>query len=132
MKFLRSNLKEGRPNYLYKNLQIITWYLTEAISSSNIFYYERLANKLNNPNTSSKTYWSKIKTLANSKKVPFTPPILVKNKVVTNFKDKTNIFNDFFSNSTFLSIKTFQTSNRLDTVDNDFEKNPKINTGFEF
>ena len=77
MKFLRSNLKEGRPNYLYKNLQIITWYLTEAISSSNIFYYERLANKLNNPNTSSKTYWSKIKTLANSKKVPFTPPILV-------------------------------------------------------
>ena len=37
-------------------LQIITWDLTEAISSSKNVYYERLFNNLNDPNTSSKAY----------------------------------------------------------------------------
>ena len=36
-------------------------------------------------------------TLANRKKVPVIPPILVNNKLLTNFKDKVSIFNDFFS-----------------------------------
>ena len=49
---------------------------------------------------------------------------------MTNFKDKANIFNDFFSkqrqpipnNSTLPSIQTFETSNRLCTVDIDTKK----------
>ena len=49
---------------------------------------------------------------------------------MTNFKDKANIFNDFFSkqcqpipnNSTFPSIQSFETSNRLSTVDSDSKK----------
>ena len=88
-------------------------------------YYEWLANKLNDPNTSSKAYWSTIKTLVSGKKVLVVPPILVSNNVVTNFRDKTNICNDFFSkqcqlilnNSTLSSIQTFETSNRLSTID---------------
>ena len=63
---------------------------------------------------------STIKTLVNGKKVPVIPPILVNNKLVTNFKGKA-IFNDFFSkqwwpkpsNTTLPSIQTFKTSNRL-------------------
>ena len=44
-------------------------------SSKNV-YYERLANKLNDPNTSPKIYWSIIKTLDNGEKVPdLHPPI---------------------------------------------------------
>ena len=73
------------------------WDLTKAICSSKKIYCERLANKLNDPNTSSKTYWSTIKTLFNGKKVPVIPQILVNEKIVTTFKDKTNIFNDLFS-----------------------------------
>ena len=49
--------KEGRPNSVYENLQTIIWDLTEAITSSKNVYYERLPNKLNYPNTSSKAYW---------------------------------------------------------------------------
>ena len=60
-------------------------------------YYEWLANKLNDPNTSAKACWSTIKTRFNGKKVPVIPPILVNNKLETNFKDKASIFNDFFS-----------------------------------
>ena len=61
-------LKDGRPDSVYGNLQTITWDLTEAVSSSKNVYYERLANKLNDPNTSAKAYWSIIKTLFNGKK----------------------------------------------------------------
>ena len=49
-------LKDGRPDSVYENLLIITWDLAEAVSSSKNVYYERLANKLNDPNTSAKAY----------------------------------------------------------------------------
>ena len=111
--------------------------LTGAVSSSKDVYYERLAYKLNDPNTSAKECWSIIKTLVNGKKVPLIPPILVNNKRVTNFKDKANIFNNFFSkqyqsipnNSTLPSIQSFETSNRLSTVDIDSKKTLKLIQG---
>ena len=86
-------LKDERPDSVYENLQTITWDLTRAISSLKNVYYEWLANKLDDPNTSSKAYWSIIKTLANGKKVPVIPLLLADNKLVSNFKDKANIFN---------------------------------------
>ena len=53
---------------------------------------------------------------------------------MNNFKDKANIFNDFFSkqsqpipnNRTLPSIQTFKTSNRLSTVDTDSKKILKL------
>ena len=130
-------LKDGRPDSVHENLQTITWDLTEAVSSSKNVYYEWLANKLNDSNTSAKAYWSIIKTLFNGKKVPVIPPILVNNKLVTYFKDKANIFNDFFSkqcqplpnNSTLPSSQSFETSNRLSTVDIDSKKILKLIQG---
>ena len=80
IEIFKEYLKDGRPNSVYKNLQTITWGLTEAISSSKNIYYERLANKLSDPNTTSKAYWSIIKTLVNSKNVPVVPPVLANNK----------------------------------------------------
>ena len=73
-----------------------------------------------------------MKTLFNSKKVPVIPTTVVNNKLVTNFKDKANIFNDFLSkqchpmpnNSTLSSIQSFETSSSEEKI--------KINTGFEF
>ena len=127
-------LKDGRPGSVYENLETITWDLPEAVSSSKKFYYERLVN---DPNTSAIAYWSIIKTLFNGKKVPVIPPILVNNKLVTNFKAKANIFNDFFSkqcqpipnNSTLPSVQSFETSNRLSTVDIDSKKILKLIQG---
>ena len=97
IKKFKKYLKEGRPNSVYENLQIITWNLTEAISSSKSDYYERLANKLNDPPPSSKVYWSIIKTLVNGTKVAVLLPILVKNKLGISFKNNANIFNYLFS-----------------------------------
>ena len=49
------------------------------------------------PHTSAKSYWSILKTLYNGKKIPLIPPILIKNKLISNFKEKVNHFNIFFA-----------------------------------
>ena len=54
------------------------------------------AKKLSDPKTSSKTYWSILKTFYNTKKVPIIPPILIENKLETDFLKKANYFNQFF------------------------------------
>ena len=37
-----------------------------------------------------------MKTFVNGKKTPSIPPLSVNNKLISNFKEKANIFNDFF------------------------------------
>ena len=53
--------------------------LREAISRSKNSHYERFASKLNDPTTSSKTYWPIIKALVNGMKVLITPSIMIYN-----------------------------------------------------
>ena len=55
------------------------------------------SDKLNDPKTSAKAYWSILKTLYNGKKIPLIPPILVNNKLISNFKEKANHCNTFFT-----------------------------------
>ena len=59
-------------------------------------YHERLANNLNDPKTAPKTYWAIFKTFVNGCKIPLIPPLLV-DKLVTDFLDKANLFNNFFA-----------------------------------
>ena len=56
-----------------------------------------LANKLNNAKTAPKTYWAILKTFVNGSKIPLIPPVLVDNKLVTDFLDIANQFNNFFA-----------------------------------
>ena len=65
------------------------------MQKTNIFF--RMYKKLNNPNTSIKCYWSLIKTLLNGKKVLCVPPIYDNNKYVTDFKEKCQLFNSYYS-----------------------------------
>ena len=52
--------------------------------------------KLNNPQTIPKTYWSIIKSCYNGRKISIIPPLSVKGKIITNFKEKANLFNKYF------------------------------------
>ena len=56
-------------------------------------YYNALAKKLSDPTTSSKTYWSILKTFYNTKKVSIIPPILIENELETGFLKKPYYFN---------------------------------------
>ena len=89
-----------RKNYLtinYTSLNALTRDISNAISFSKLKYHERLANKLNDPKTALKTYWVILKTFVNGSKIPLIPPLLVDNKLVTDFVDKANLFNNFFA-----------------------------------
>ena len=58
-------------------------------------YLYDLSVKLNNPQTSS--YWSIMKSCYNGRKFPIIPPLSVNGKIITNFKEKANLFNKYFS-----------------------------------
>ena len=93
-----------------------------------------MSTKLANPSTSSKTYWPILKIFVNGKKIPIIPPLLVKDKFVTNFLEKTNLFSEFFSkkcqplknNSTLPKSNTYHSEKRLNDITFDNEKLLKI------
>ena len=60
-------------------------------------YHKQLARKLTNPKTSSKTYWSILKTFYNGKKVPLIPQLVINSKLEGDFKIKVDHFNNFFA-----------------------------------
>ena len=118
----------------YEWLQLISSSLTESIRSTKEKFYYKLSTKLADPSTSSKTYWSILKTFVNGKKVPITPLLLVNDKLVPNFLEKAYLFNIFFSkqcqplqnNSTLPKSNTYHTENRLNDITFDNEKLLKI------
>ena len=57
----------------------------------------QLAIKLNDPKTNAKTYWSILKKFFNSRKIPVIPQLLVNGKLVSNFKEKANEFDENFN-----------------------------------
>ena len=72
------------------------------------------------PTTSPKAYWSILKTVLNNKKIPCIPPIYHNNNYITDFKEKAQIFNDFFAkqctlveNTSKLPTDSFKRTNNL-------------------
>ena len=98
--------------------------VSQLISESKDNYYNKLAMKLNNPKTSSKTYWSIPKTFYNGRKIPIILPILKDGKLDPNFKIKANYFNKIFAsqctplvNNSKLSDKiTYNSAARLTSI----------------
>ena len=60
-------------------------------------YYDQLSKKRNDPLSSSKTYWSILKTFYSGTKIPLISLIIRDNKVITNIREKANVFNSFFA-----------------------------------
>ena len=64
--------------------------VSDLVFSRKNVYYNQLAQKLNDPKTSSKTYWSILKTFYNGKKEPLIPPLFINNKLEPDLKLKAN------------------------------------------
>ena len=60
-------------------------------------YNNQLASKLNKPETSPRTYWSILKSFYSEKKITLIPVLLHKNKLISDFREKANFFNNFFA-----------------------------------
>ena len=87
-------------------------------------YYSRLSNKLLDSKRSPKSYWSILKTFLNNKKIPCIPPLFHNGKFIMDFKEKTELFNDFFSkqcslvnnNSKLPSVLTKETCKSISSI----------------
>ena len=122
----KMNLKKS----LYKTkkfieLQKLSTEISNMILDRKEKYYHNLSMKLNNPQTSAKTYWSILKSFYNDSKIPVIPPLKVNNKTVSDFTEKANLFNDFFAtqctplsnNNVLPSAINFKTHSRLSSID---------------
>ena len=49
--------------------------------------------KLSNPETSSKAYWSILKSFVNDKKIPIILPLYHDGNFITDFRQKAELFN---------------------------------------
>ena len=83
-----------------------------------------MSQKLSNKATSSKAYWSILKTFLNDKKIPCIPPVFHDNKFAIDFREKAELFNTFFAekcslprnNSELPKNLPFLTEQRLSNV----------------
>ena len=60
-------------------------------------YYSNLSTKSVKQKSNLKTYWSVLKRFLNNKKIPCIPSLFHENKLVTDFREKADIFNSFFA-----------------------------------
>ena len=88
-----------------QNAKVITLYVLE---------------KLGDPSRSIKSYWATLRTLWNRKKVPSIAPLLVNNKLRTEFEANANILNKNFvsqyttvNNSVLPSTLNYLTDDKL-------------------
>ena len=77
-------------------------------------------SKLNDPNTSKKSYWKIVNRVMNKCRSPKIPPLLINNQFILECKEKVKLFNDFFSQqckpivtSSVLPNLTFLTDKRI-------------------
>ena len=56
-----------------------------------------MSQKLSNTATSSKAYWSILKTFLNEKKILCIPPVFHDNKFAIDVREKAKLFNTFFA-----------------------------------
>ena len=88
--------KNNRMGLNFSNLENLSQDLLELITKKKEDYNRHLANKLNDPQSSPKTFWKILKTFYNGNKIPLTPPIIVNDKLVSDYEE-TNHFNKFFA-----------------------------------
>ena len=80
---------------------------------------------MTNPLTSTKTYWSILKSFLNNKKIPCISPLFHQNRYIIKYKDKAELFNNFFANqcspiknsSVLPSVLFKRTENVISSID---------------
>ena len=70
--------------------------LSEIIQNRKERYFFELSVKMNNPQTSPKTYCSIIKSCYNGRKIPIILPLSLNEKIITDFHEKAIFRTDIF------------------------------------
>ena len=108
--------------------------LNNSIECAKETFYNKIAKKFNDTQKNTKAYWSLIKMLLNNKKIDLVAPLYYDNCLITDFKEKAELFNSFFSkqcslisnNSSLHNYINYTTEKRLSTVTPSVESSGKI------
>ena len=90
--------KRGRSPHDHDNVRDVRNSTNKFIKEAMLAYYSNLSNKLSDPETGPKLFWSAYKKVVNKKRTTNIPPIIENGIFISNFKKKANIFNEYFSN----------------------------------
>ena len=100
----------------------------EAVENAKLTYLANMGKKLNNPNTSQKSYWKIINKVMNKCKAPKIHPLLVNNIFVLSSMEKVKLLTDFFSrqcnpviNDSVLPNFSYLTNEKIDQIPIDNE-----------
>ena len=93
----RKWVKRGRNINDYDQVREVQNITSKLIRQSKKLHYEKLGEKLSDPLTGQKHFWNAFKRISNKKKHTNIPPIIENNTYVSNFRQKANIFNDYFA-----------------------------------
>ena len=131
----KNYLKSNKSSQSFETFQSFQGQLSSLIASLKNKYYSKVAKRLLDPSTSSKTYWSILNTFLNSKNMPVIPSILHDNKYIADFKQKIEIFNSqcspLINNSKIPSECPRKSNESLSSITfeiNDIEKNKSMAT----
>ena len=89
-------VKNGRSDVDKDELVRVTSLSSDVITKAKEKYLYSLGNKLNSPQTGTKSYWSILDKFLQKKKIPLIPPILWNGTFVKNICEKITLFNTFF------------------------------------
>ena len=86
-------VKNVKTAHDYQNLQLAITELSDYITERKNEYNFQLSQSLNNLATSSKTYWTILKTFYSATKMPLILPLVINDQLIIDFREKANYFN---------------------------------------
>ena len=126
----RKWVKRGRnpdDRHIVRSVQNET---NKIIKNAKADYFINLGKKLSNYNTGAKPFWTTFKRLVNKKKQSNIPPIIENGAIISDFRQKSTIFNDYFAmqctpnitSSTVPITPVYYTESRLHRIYSSEEK----------
>ena len=91
-------LQSNKDHKLFNKVEYLQNDLKSLIEANKEKYYSRISKRMMNPLTSTKTYWSILKSLLNNKRIPCIQPLFHQNRYNTKYKDKAELLNNIFAN----------------------------------
>ena len=94
---LYKDYRKNNDTQIFEKLTLLQKKLHLAMEESKDTYYSNLSTKLAKQKSNPKTYWSVLKRFLKNKKIPCIPSLFHENKLVTDFREKAEIFNSYFA-----------------------------------
>ena len=84
------SLHSNKDPKLFSKVEYLQNELKSLIEANKEKYYSRISKRMMNPLTSTKTYWSILKSFLNNKKIPCIPPLFHQNRYIGTLKLRLN------------------------------------------